>query len=171
MGIRPWVTDEERAADKRSAASAAAADEQARKDAAAEAAARRLSFGEPFVFENGLKVTVARPGPFVPDEFAMGHAKGNKAISVTVTVVNTGTERIEVETGLPDVTDADGATAELLIDGSGRQKVITGYVLPGRQAVGTYAFSLPPAAADRVEVEFNPDAGRWDDAYWSGPTG
>ncbi|AJT63041.1 hypothetical protein T261_1355 [Streptomyces lydicus] len=132
--------------------------------------ARHLSFGESYTFEDGLKVTVAKPEPFVPDAYAHGHAKGNKAVQVTVTVVNTGTKRVEVETGLPDVNDADGASAELVIDGSGRQKVITGYVLPGRRAVGKYAFSLPPDAADKVEVEFSPDAMRWKDAYWKGPT-
>ncbi|WP_405411795.1 DUF4190 domain-containing protein [Streptomyces decoyicus] len=144
--------------------------DEAKESAAAAEKARHLSFGEPYTFGNGLKVTVSKPAPFTPDEFAHGHDKGNKAVQVTVTVANTGTERIEVETGLPDVNDADGASAELVIDGSGRQKVITGYVLPGRKAVGKYAFSLPPDAAQRIEVEFSPDVARWDDAYWSGPT-
>lgn len=142
----------------------------AKESAAAAEKARHLSFGKPYTFENGLKVTVAKPEPFSPDDFAHGHAKGNKAVQVTVTVVNTGSKRIAVETGLPSVNDADGATAELVIDGSGRQKVITGYVLPGKEAVGKYAFSLPPDAADRIEVEFSPDAMQWKDAYWSGPT-
>ncbi len=145
--------------------------DEVKASASASEEARHLSFGETYTYENGLKVTVAAPQPFVPDDFANGHAQGNKAIQVTVTVVNTGTERVSVETGLPDVNDADGASAELVIDGSGRQKVITGYLLPGKQAVGKYAFSLPPDAAGRVEVEFSPDAMRWKDAYWSGPTG
>lgn len=138
--------------------------------AAAEEEARHLPFGKSYTFGHGLKVTVAKPTPFTPDAFAHGHAKGNKAVEVTVTVVNTGKERVSIETGLPDVNDADGASAELVIDGSGRQKVLTGYLLPGRKAVGKYAFSLPPTAADRVEVEFSPDVMRWDDAYWSGAT-
>ncbi|GAA3160542.1 MULTISPECIES: DUF4190 domain-containing protein [Streptomyces] len=146
---------------------------QAAREKAAEEAekARHLAFGEAYTFPNGLKVTVGKPGPFTPDEFANGHAEGNKAIEVTVTVVNTGKERVRVDTGLPDVNDADGATAELVIDGSGRQKVIDGYVLPGRKAVGRYAFSLPPKAAGKAEVEFSPDAMTMDDAYWSGSLG
>ncbi|MFD7663842.1 DUF4190 domain-containing protein [Streptomyces sp. NPDC059788] len=143
---------------------------EVRSSASAAEEARQLAFGESYTFANGLKVTVAEPQPFVPDDYASGHAKGNKAVQVTITVVNTGTERVGVETGLPSVNDADGASAELVIDGSGRQKVISGYVLPGRQAVGKYAFSLPPDAADSMEVEFTPDAKRWQDAYWSGPT-
>ncbi|MEV0260555.1 DUF4190 domain-containing protein [Streptomyces sp. NPDC050617] len=131
--------------------------------------ARHLAFGEAYTFKNGLKVTVAKPEPFVPDEFAFGHTKGNKAIQVTITVVNTGKERLSIESGLPRVNDADGASTEMVIDGSGRQKVLSGYVLPGREAVGKYAFSLPPDAADKVEVEFTPDAGEWEDSYWSGP--
>ncbi|MGW1375160.1 DUF4190 domain-containing protein [Streptomyces sp. NPDC002446] len=152
------ITDDARARNKAAKESAAAAEK-----------ARHLTFGKAYTFGNGLKVTVAKPEPFTPDAFAHGHAKGNKAVQVTVTVVNTGSKRVSVETGLPSVNDADGASTELVIDGSGRQKVITGYVLPGRKAVGKYAFSLPPDAADRIEVEFSPDAMRWDDAYWSGP--
>lgn len=150
------------------------ASEEARAQAEAESAeekARNLKFDEPYTFENGLTVTVVKPEPFTPDEFAHGHAEGNKAVQVTVKVVNTGTERAEVESGLPYVSDADGAAAELVIDGSGRQKVITGHVLPGKEAVGKYAFSLPPDAADRIEVGFTPDAERWGYAYWNGSTG
>ncbi|MFI2259702.1 DUF4190 domain-containing protein [Streptomyces tubercidicus] len=149
--------------------SARATVKEVKSSASAAEKARHLSFGESYTFENGLKVTVAEPKPYTPG-FALGHAKGNKAVQVTVKVVNTGTARVEVETGLPEVSDAEGASAELLIDGSGRQKVITGYVLPGKEAVGKYAFSLPPDAADRIEVEFSPDAMQWKDAYWSGPT-
>ncbi|MDT0449354.1 DUF4190 domain-containing protein [Streptomyces hesseae] len=160
------VADDARAKDERVKASAAAEEEKEK----AREKARHLSFGQSYTFENGLKVTVAKPQPFTPDDYAHGHAKGNKAVEVTVTVVNTSTKRLPVETGLPNVNDANGASTELVIDGSGRQKVITGYVLPGKEAVGKYAFSLPPDAADKAEVEFSPDAKRWPDAYWSGPT-
>ncbi|MCC3776126.1 DUF4190 domain-containing protein [Streptomyces sp. UNOB3_S3] len=159
------VADDRRAKDRKDKASAAA-EEEKRK---AEEKARHLSFGQSYTFGNGLKVTVAKPEPFTPSDYVLGHAKGNKAVEVTVTVVNTGTERLPVETGLPRVNDANGASTELVIDGSGRQKVITGYVLPGKEAVGKYAFSLPPDAADKAEVEFSPDGKRWQDAYWSGP--
>ncbi|MEW9516007.1 DUF4190 domain-containing protein [Streptomyces tubercidicus] len=150
--------------------SARAKVKEVKSSASAAEKARHLSFGESYTFENGLRVTVTEPKPYTPDDFVLGHAKGNKAVQVTVKVVNTGTARVEVETGLPEVSDAEGASAELLIDGSGRQKVITGYVLPGKEAVGKYAFSLPPDAANRIEVEFSPDAMQWKDAYWSGPT-
>ncbi|WP_432142897.1 DUF4190 domain-containing protein [Streptomyces sp. bgisy084] len=153
------VTDDARAKVKEVRASASASEK-----------ARHLSFGESYTFENGLRVTVAEPKPYTPDDYVLGHAKGNKAVQVIVKVRNTGTERVKVDTGLPEVSDADGASAELLIDGSGRQKVITGYVLPGKEAIGKYAFSLPPDAADKIEVEFSPDAMEWKDAYWSGPT-
>ncbi|WP_254708836.1 DUF4190 domain-containing protein, partial [Streptomyces lunaelactis] len=155
---------------KRSADDTRAKADEAKASASSAEKDRHLSFGETYTYENGLKVTVAAPQPFTPDEYAYGHAKGNKAVQVTVTVINTSTSRVSVKTGLPDVNDANGASAELVIDGSGRQKVITGYLLPGKEAVGKYAFSLPPDAAGRIEVEFSPDAMRWNDAYWSGPT-
>ncbi|MFJ8233024.1 DUF4190 domain-containing protein [Streptomyces sp. NPDC094448] len=149
-------------------ASAEAEDREAKKKEAAAAAARKLSFGEPFLFENGLKVTVHKPKPFTPDSFANGHAKGNKAIEVTITVVNTNKVRLSVDSGLPYVYDAEGADAELVIDGSGRQKILNDFVLPGKQAVGRYAFSLPPTAAGTAEVEFNPSMADLDGARWSG---
>ncbi|MGD3109897.1 DUF4190 domain-containing protein [Streptomyces sp. YGL11-2] len=164
------AVDRDRAHVKEVDADARAKAKAAKESAAAAEKARHLSFGKSYTFGDGLKVTVGKPVPFSPDGYVLGHAKGNKAVQVTVTVVNTGGQRAAVETGLPSVNDADGASAELVIDGSGRQKVLTGYVLPGREAVGKYAFSLPPGAADRIEVEFSPDVKRWDDAYWSGPT-
>ncbi|MEU1783456.1 DUF4190 domain-containing protein [Streptomyces abikoensis] len=160
------VADDGRAEAARVKAEAAAEEEKEK----AEEKARHLSFGQSYTFENGLKVTVAKPQPFDPREPVFGHAEGNKAVEVTVTVVNTGTERLSVESGLPSVNDANGASTELVIDGSGRQKVLTGYVLPGKEAVGKYAFSLPSDAAGKAEVEFTPDAKRWANAYWSGPT-
>lgn len=94
----------------------------------------------------------------------------DKAIEVTVTVVNTGTERVAVES-MPYVDDANGASAEWMVDGSGRQKVVTGYVLPGQQVVGKYGFSVPPDAADRISVRFSPVLQQFAAADWSGPTG
>ncbi|MFD5428617.1 DUF4190 domain-containing protein [Streptomyces sp. NPDC127084] len=169
-GIFAVVTVKKAADSARAKAEASeAAAEKAAEEEEEKERARHLSFGGSYTFENGLKVTVAKPEPFIPHEIVFGHAKGNKAVQVTVTVVNTGKQRVSVETGLPNVNDADGASAELVIDGSGRQKVITGYVLPGGQAVGKYAFSLPPDAADKIEVEFSPDSAQWEYAYWSGP--
>ncbi|MEU4962982.1 hypothetical protein AB0G41_36870, partial [Streptomyces rimosus] len=101
---------------------------------------------------------------------APGHAMANTAVKVRFTLFNTGKKGVPAgQAGLPRVNDADGASAELVIDGSGRQKVIDGYLLPGRQVVGKYAFSLPPDAADKAEVEFGTDLSEADYSYWSGP--
>ncbi|KOG75560.1 MULTISPECIES: DUF4190 domain-containing protein [Streptomyces] len=170
-GIFAAVLVKEAAHEVRAEAKKTAASEKAeREKAAREEKARHLPFGGTYTFPNGLKVTVAEPEPFVPDQYAHGHAKGNKAVQVTITVVNTGKKRVDAgQAGLPRVNDADGASAELVIDGSGRQKVIDGYLLPGRQVVGKYAFSLPPDAADKAEVEFGTDLSEADYSYWSGP--
>ncbi|MGW1276256.1 DUF4190 domain-containing protein [Streptomyces tsukubensis] len=149
-------------------ASAEAEDREAKKKEAAAAAARKLSFGEPFLFENGLKVTVHKPKPYAPDSFASGHAKGNKAIEVTVTVLNTNKVRMSLESGLPTAYDTEGADTEMIIDASDRLKFMNDFVLPGKQAVGRYAFSLPPTAATTAEVEFNPSLADLDGARWSG---
>ncbi|MEU3464518.1 DUF4190 domain-containing protein [Streptomyces sp. NPDC006733] len=144
--------------------------EQDQADADAAEKARHMAFGQSYTFRDGLKVTVATPQPFVPSEAVFGHAKGNKAFEITITVVNTGTQRVAVES-MPYVDDATGAPAQWMVDGSGRQKVVSDYVLPGQQVVGKYGFSLPPEAADRMKVRFSPIIKRFPFADWSGPTG
>ncbi|MGX1884709.1 DUF4190 domain-containing protein [Streptomyces sp. NPDC055287] len=158
------------------AESAKAAQESAEASAKAEASAsaaaeeaRNLTFGETYTYENGLKISVSKPQPFVPDAYVIGHAKGNKAVQVTVVAVNDGTKAVDFKTGLPNVSDADGADAELIIDGSGRQKVLSGNLLPGKRSVGKYAYSLPADAADRMRVDFSPDVMEYDDTIWTGP--
>ncbi|KAA6223864.1 DUF4190 domain-containing protein [Streptomyces albofaciens JCM 4342] len=168
------AVDDTRAQVKKVEASVEAEREKARQEAEKaerEEKARHLAFGGTYSFPDGLKVTVAKPERHTPGRVVFGHAKGNKAIEVTVTVVNTGTRRAATDAGLPHVKDADGAQAELVIDSSGRQKLITGYVEPGQTVVGRYHFSLPPKAADKIEVEFSPNLERSDYSYWSGPTG
>ncbi|WP_037647883.1 DUF4190 domain-containing protein [Streptomyces flavidovirens] len=163
-----YIREENEAMEAAEASAEASASAQASASAAAEEA-RNLTFGETYTYENGLKITISEPEPFVPDDFAMGHAKGNKALQVTVIAVNDGKKAVDFKTGLPNVRDADGADAELLIDGSGRQKVLTGNLLPGKRSVGKYAYSLPPDAADRIRVEFSPDLMEYDDTIWIRP--
>ncbi|MCS0636530.1 DUF4190 domain-containing protein [Streptomyces sp. LP05-1] len=151
----------ERAAEARASASASAAAE----------AARNLAFGDTFTYDNGLRVTVSAPEPYDPgDGLVFGHRKGNRAVLMKVTMVNTGPAAVEVaKMGWPSVTSGGGAEAELIVDGTGRTKVIVDSLAPGRTAVGAYALSLPPTAAGgRIEAAFPPDRFRPDGPRWNG---
>ncbi|KOT62964.1 MULTISPECIES: DUF4190 domain-containing protein [Streptomyces] len=166
------AADEVRAEARKTAASEKAEREKFRQEeekAAREEKARHLSFGKTYVFPDGLKVTVAEPERFVPEGVAVTNVKGRKPIQVTVTIANTGSRDVELHPGLPDVKDARGTRAELVIDGSGRQKIIDEKLQAGKTIVGRYMFSLPPEAADKAEVGFCPDFSRSDFSYWSGP--
>ncbi|MFH8596765.1 DUF4190 domain-containing protein [Streptomyces rimosus] len=166
------AVDDTRAHVKKVEASVEAEREKFRQEeekAAREEKARHLSFGKTYVFPDGLKVTVAEPERFVPEGVAVTNGKGRKPIQVTVTIANTGSRDVELHPGLPDVKDARGTRAELVIDGSGRQKIIDEKLQAGKTIVGRYMFSLPPEAADKAEVGFCPDFSRSDFSYWSGP--
>ncbi|MFJ2746006.1 DUF4190 domain-containing protein [Streptomyces sp. NPDC087440] len=151
-----------------------AADARSKKAAEKQAAekARHLKFGETYTYPSGLKVTVAKPVPYAFDDYnvSIKDTKGKKALQVVVTVVNGSPEPIDFKTSLPQVTDAQGNDADLVIDGSGRQEIISGKVGPGTKKVGKTAYAMPEGATGSLEVIFNPDLAVMEDVTWTGPT-
>ncbi|MER5885164.1 DUF4190 domain-containing protein [Streptomyces sp. NPDC001941] len=150
--------------------------EESRKEAAEAAAgdtaadADPLALGETQAYEDGVTVTVAKPQAYQPDQFAVGHAKGNKAFKVKVTIVNGGKKALDIGTALPEAVDAKGTKAEMVFDGKNSTGPFTGKVLPGKQATGDFVFSLPAAAAGSMQITLGPNVLEYDDAIWTGPT-
>ncbi|MEU8891049.1 DUF4190 domain-containing protein [Streptomyces sp. NPDC048442] len=148
-------------------------DAQSRKaaDEAAAEKARHLKFGETYTYPNGLKVTVAKPLPYAFDDYTVSvETKGKKALQVVVTVVNGSSAPVDFKTALPQATDAEGNDAELVIDASSRQQIISGKVGPGKTKVGKTAYAMPAGATGSLEVIFTPDVAHFEDLTWSGPT-
>ncbi|MFC8509565.1 DUF4190 domain-containing protein [Streptomyces sp. NPDC057411] len=130
-----------------------------------------LKFGETFAYEDGVKVTVSRPEAHTPDGFAVGYTKGkHKAFQVTVTIVNGSKEAIDITAALPNASDAAGASAELVFDGSNSTKPFEGKVLPGKQAKADFTFALAADAAGELQVEISPTVLDHESAVWTGPT-
>ncbi|GAA2804679.1 DUF4190 domain-containing protein [Streptomyces showdoensis] len=129
-----------------------------------------LKFGETFTYEDGIKVTVSKPRAHKPDEFAAGFTKGNKAFQVTVTIVNGSKEAVDITAALPNASDANGAAAEMVFDGSYATKPFEGKVLPGKQAKADFTFGVKPDAAGELQVEISPTVLDHDSAVWTGPT-
>lgn len=135
-----------------------------------ESAPEALKFGQTFAYEDGIKVTVSKPRAYTPDQFAAGHDKGNKAFQVTVTIVNGSQETLDVAGALVDASDAEGAQASAIFDGSNATTMFQGSVLPGKQAKGDFAFSVPAKAAGELQVELAPTILDHEKAIWIGPT-
>ncbi|MFJ6701002.1 DUF4190 domain-containing protein [Streptomyces sp. NPDC091272] len=172
--VKHGVDEYDRIREAEASSNRAAEDAQAR-EAAEEAAAekaRQLKFGETYTYPNGLEVTVSKPLPYAFDDYTLSEddTEGTKALQVVVTVVNGGSAPVDFTTSLPEATDAEGNAAELVIDGSGRQELISGKVGPGTRKVGKTAYAVPIEAADSLEVVFNPDVALFEDLTWSGPT-
>ncbi|MDI3405982.1 DUF4190 domain-containing protein [Streptomyces cavernicola] len=127
-----------------------------------------LKFGATHTYDDGVKVTVGKPKPYSPDEFAAGHEDGNVAVRFDVTIVNGGKKTIDVTTALPTLRDAKGADVEMIFDGSNATKPFTGKLLAGKQAHGNFAFSVPADAAKEVRLELGPEVLKYDDAIWTG---
>ncbi|MFD5327647.1 DUF4190 domain-containing protein [Streptomyces sp. NPDC127092] len=135
-----------------------------------EQAPKALKFGDTFTYEDGIKVTVSKPRAYQPDGFAVSHKKGNKAFQVTVTVVNGGKQPLDAAVVLPEATDANGAAAEMVFDGSLASAPFSGKILPGKQAKSDFTFSLPADAAGEMQVEMSPTVLEHDAQFWTGPT-
>ncbi|MEU6930082.1 DUF4190 domain-containing protein [Streptomyces sp. NPDC046385] len=137
---------------------------------ATDAASGALKFGETFAYDDGLKVTVSTPRAHKPDAFAAGFTKGNKAFQVTITIVNGSKEAVDITAALPNASDANGASAEMVFDGSYATKPFEGKVLPGKQAKADFTFSMAPDAAGELQVEIAPTVLDHESAVWTGPT-
>ncbi|MDQ8701355.1 DUF4190 domain-containing protein [Streptomyces sp. LHD-70] len=131
--------------------------------------AEPLKFGATHTYDDGVKVTVSKPKAYSPDEFAAGHKAGNVAVQFTITIVNGGKKTMDVTTALPTLRDAKGADVEMVFDGSNATKPFNGKVLAGKQAQGSFAFSLPADATKEVQLEVGPEVLEYEDAIWTGP--
>ncbi|MEV6208640.1 hypothetical protein [Kitasatospora sp. NPDC051914] len=145
--------------------------EAEREKQAADERARHLSFGQSYTYEDGLKVTMAKPEPYVPSETVFEAPKDATIVQVKITVVNTGPKELSLYgSGMLFVKDAKGNLVFTLIDGSGRMKLLAGSLAPGQEATGLTAYALPNSAADPFSVEFTYGSGlQRKGVAWSGP--
>ncbi|MEV6979145.1 hypothetical protein [Kitasatospora sp. NPDC093806] len=145
--------------------------EAEREKRAADERARRLTFGESYTYENGLKVTMAKPEPYAPSGYGSEIPKNAVVVQVRITMVNTGSQNISLYgSGLPTVRDSQGNLIFTVIDGSGRMKLPADTLAPGQQAVSLTAYALPGASADPFTVSFYHGSGQQQrkDVQWTG---
>ncbi|NBE56821.1 DUF4352 domain-containing protein [Streptomyces sp. YC537] len=127
-----------------------------------------LEFGASHTYDDGVKVTVSKPKPYSPDEFAAGHKDGNVAVQFTITIVNGGKKTMDATTALPTLRDAKGADVEMVFDGSNATKPFNGKILAGKRAQASFAFSVPADATKEVQLEVGPEVLKYDDMIWTG---
>ncbi|MEU1225426.1 DUF4190 domain-containing protein [Streptomyces sp. NPDC005828] len=124
-----------------------------------------LEDGDSSVYDDDLTVTVSDPKPYSPDEYAVGHTKGNKAYQVTVVIENKGKEKFDTAlVSLSATAGKNGVAAEEIYDNK-VGKGFEGTVMPGKKATITVAFDAPKDAKN-LTVEVNPgftyDASQWE---------
>ncbi|BFV58333.1 hypothetical protein KCMC57_up34370 [Kitasatospora sp. CMC57] len=145
--------------------------EQAKK--AADEKARHLSFGESYTYEDGLKVTMAKPEPYVPSGYVGDIPTNSKIIEVRITAVNTGSEELSLYgSGSPFVKNTKGGLMFQVIDGSRRMQFLANSVAPGQDSTSRSAYALPNGGADPFYVEFHYGGGlNRKTVTWSGSAG
>jgi hypothetical protein len=124
-----------------------------------------LEDGDSSVYDDDLTVTVSDPKPYSPDEYAVGHTKGNKAYQVTVVIENKGKEKFDTAlVSLSATAGKNGVAAEEIYDNK-VGKGFEGTIMPGKKATITAAFDAPKDAKN-LTVEVNPgityDASQWE---------
>ncbi|MGW7412534.1 DUF4190 domain-containing protein [Streptomyces sp. NPDC054863] len=127
---------------------------------------KALAAGDSAEYEDKLTVTVSRPKPYTPGEYAIGHTKGNKAYTVTVVVENRGTAKFDATLVTATArAGQDGVNAEQIYDGEKVGAGFSGTLLPGKKATVKLAFDAP-ATAKNLTVEVTPDfthkANQWE---------
>ncbi|MFJ9950761.1 DUF4190 domain-containing protein [Kitasatospora sp. NPDC091207] len=147
--------------------------EAEREKEAADERARRLTFGQSYTYGDGLKVTMAAPEPYALRGNVTSAPKNAKVVQIRITVVNTGSAPVSLDgSGMPVVRDARGNLVFILIDGSGRMKLLSGSLAPGQEATGLSAYALPEDAADPFSVNFvYGSTGQRKNVVWSGSAG
>lgn len=116
---------------------------------------KALEAGDGAEYDDGLTVVVSAAKPYTPDEFAVGHTKGNKAYKVTVVIENTGKEKFDANLVTADArAGKDGVEAEQIFDGK-LSAPIDGTILPGKKVTANWAFDAP-ADAKTMTVEVSP---------------
>ncbi|MFF0484313.1 hypothetical protein [Streptomyces sp. NPDC004435] len=129
-----------------------------------------VPFGRSHRYEGGVEVTVSAPKRFTPAPSSAGHAAGNIAVAVEVTVRNDSGERLELSTVIVQGRDADGRETGRVFDADAGILPLSGGLLPGRKAVAVYGFDVPREAATLLEVEVGVGFGG-DSAFWFGKLG
>ncbi|MGW2629965.1 DUF4190 domain-containing protein [Streptomyces chattanoogensis] len=143
------------------------AKEQIDKETGSSNAIKDLGPGATAKYNNGLQVTVSKPGPYTvnPQTVISGHTDGNKAYKVTVTIKNTGNKVVKDPTMLVNA-EADGKkTEELADDKVGLLKHDWEKQLaPGESDTAEMVFEAPPAGKE-LDIEITPDL-LLDPANW-----
>ncbi|MEU6331780.1 hypothetical protein ABZ851_31580 [Streptomyces sp. NPDC047049] len=124
-----------------------------------------LSFHTSRCYKDGMQVTVSAPKPFTVPESASGHAPGNRAVSVEITFRNGSVGVLDLDLHSCGAKDAHGRQAEPIYHGD-EEHGGNRYLLPGMTEAWHCEFSLPPNAANSMQVE----AGvmHYREAVWSG---
>ncbi|GAA3372308.1 hypothetical protein GCM10020367_26690 [Streptomyces sannanensis] len=127
---------------------------------------QNLAADDSVVYDDDLTVTVSAPKAYTPGEFAIGHTKGNKAYTVTVTIDNAGKEKFDTAFVQVDArAGANGVKAEQIFDDKTGSGMFEGTVLPGKKATVEVSYDAP-ADAKNLTVEVNPgldyDSSQWD---------
>ncbi|MCU7827083.1 DUF4190 domain-containing protein [Kitasatospora sp. DSM 101779] len=136
--------------------------------------ARRLSFGGSYTYEEtGLKISLAAPQPFVPDESVSKAPENAKVVVLAVTVVNTGSTPLSLRgSQMLFVKDANDKLLFPLVDISGRISRIPASLDPGRSVTAQEVYALPDGSAHTISVRFDHgDGSKRRAVIWTGSPG
>jgi len=100
-----------------------------------------VRFGTTWEWEDGVAVTVSKPKPFRPSEYAAGKDGAKKFVSFTITVKNGSKQKIDL-TGMANMASGDTESHEVFDSGNGVSGAPMTGILPGRKVTYKVAFGI-----------------------------
>ncbi|QGQ18088.1 hypothetical protein GC089_00905 [Cellulomonas sp. JZ18] len=113
-----------------------------------------VGFGEPFVYADGLEVTVAAPTPYEPSPYA-STGEGGQHVRFAVTIANGTTGEYNPVVFFTSVTSAGTAATEIIDFGSDLARAPLEPLAPGEMVTFEVAYTVADPASVVMRVEPN----------------
>lgn len=117
----------------------------------------QLEFGQSYTWVDGLSVTITKPKPYQPSEYAYVGERGGKPMRFTVTIVNETGAVFDPSMAYMTMQSGNEEAEQIFDSEAGMNGSPSTKLLDGREAKFDIAFAVKNPA-DLV-LEFEPDAG------------
>ncbi len=112
-----------------------------------------VAFGERFLYEDGLEVTVAAPAPYQPSPYASGVGATGEHVRFAVTITNNTAEEYQPVLFLTSVTSGGAPATEIHDYGSDLARAPLEPVQPGQGVTFEVAYTITDPASVVMEVQ------------------
>lgn len=120
-----------------------AASESSETSAASDGSSLTKPFGSTFTWDDKLAVTVSKPVPFTPSEYAVTDSKFKKFVKLTVVIKN-GTDKVYESFNFNESATSGDQQTDKVFDSAKGIELPTAKILPGKSLTYNVAYGYTP---------------------------